>query len=62
MAGSGTVEVRPVVSPGEWVDVVRQAGVDVPDEAVDDLAASTTRPRQRSRARFAKSGRSCWPR
>ena len=38
MAGWGTVEVRPVVSPGEWVEVVRQAGVDVPDEAVEDLA------------------------
>src|SRR5687767_8003398 len=32
MAGWGTVEVRPVVSPDEWVEVVRQAGVDVPDE------------------------------
>lgn len=34
----GTVEVRPVVSPGEWVDLARQAGVDVPGEAVSDLA------------------------
>jgi len=34
----GTVEVRPVVSPDEWVEVVRQASVDVPDEAVSDLA------------------------
>jgi hypothetical protein len=38
MARWGTVEVRPVVSPGEWVDLARQAGVDVPDEAVSDLA------------------------
>jgi hypothetical protein len=38
MARWGTVEVRPVVSPDEWVKVVRQAGVDVPDEAVNDLA------------------------
>jgi len=38
MAGWGTVEVRPVVSPDEWVEVVRQAGVDVPDEAVEHLA------------------------
>ena len=38
MAGWGTVEVRPVVSADEWVEVVRQAGVDVPDEAVNDLA------------------------
>jgi hypothetical protein len=34
----GTVEVRPVVSPDEWVNLARQAGVDVPDEAVEDLA------------------------
>ena len=34
----GTVEVRPVVSPGEWVSLAREAGVDVPDEAVNDLA------------------------
>jgi hypothetical protein len=38
MARWGTIEVRPVVSPEEWVDVVRQAGVDVPDDAVNDLA------------------------
>jgi hypothetical protein len=38
MAGWGTVEVRPVVSADEWVEVVRQAGVDVPDEAANDLA------------------------
>jgi hypothetical protein len=34
----GTVEVRPVMSADEWVKVARQAGVDVPDEAVEDLA------------------------
>jgi hypothetical protein len=34
----GTVEVRPVVSPDEWVNLARQAGVDVPDEAVEDLS------------------------
>ena len=37
MTAWGTVEVRPVVSPDAWLDVVRQAGVDVPDAAVDDL-------------------------
>src|SRR5829696_1157256 len=31
MARRGTSEVRPVVSPEEWVDVARRAGVDVPD-------------------------------
>ena len=35
MAGWGTVEVRPVVSADEWVEVARRAGVDVPDEAVE---------------------------
>jgi hypothetical protein len=34
----GTVEVRPVVSPEEWLVEAREAGVDVPDEAVEDLA------------------------
>jgi hypothetical protein len=38
MARWGTVEVRPVVSADEWVELARQAGVDVPDEAVSDLA------------------------
>jgi hypothetical protein len=38
MARWGTVEVRPIVTPGEWVDIAREAGVDVPDEAVRDLA------------------------
>jgi hypothetical protein len=38
MARWGTVEVRPVVSAEQWVSLARQAGVDVPDEAVDELA------------------------
>jgi hypothetical protein len=38
MAGWATVEVRPVVSADEWLRVAREAGVDVPDEAVEDLA------------------------
>jgi hypothetical protein len=38
MARWGTVEVRPVMAADEWVQVARQAGVDLPDEAVSDLA------------------------
>ena len=38
MASWGTIEVRPVVTPAEWVELARRAGADVPDEAVDDLA------------------------
>ena len=38
MTGWGTVEVRPVVSPDEWVNLARRAGVVVPDEAVEHLA------------------------
>ena len=38
MARWGTVEVRPVVSADEWVNLARQAGADVPDEAASDLA------------------------
>jgi hypothetical protein len=34
----GTVEVRPVMPADEWVQVAREAGADVPDEAVRDLA------------------------
>jgi hypothetical protein len=34
----GTIEVRPVVTPDEWLDLARDAGVDVPTGAVDDLA------------------------
>jgi hypothetical protein len=37
MAPWATIEVRPVVSPEQWLDIVRGAGVDVPDEAVDEL-------------------------
>ena len=38
MARWGTVEVRPLMAPDEWLRVSRQAGADVPDEAVNDLA------------------------
>ena len=38
MASWSTIEVRPVVSPEEWVNMAREAGVGVPDEAVADLA------------------------
>src|SRR5918995_2060052 len=34
----GTVEVRPVMPVDEWVNRAREAGADVPDEAVEDLA------------------------
>ncbi len=34
----GTVEVRPVMAAQEWLDVAREAGADVPDESVNDLA------------------------
>ena len=37
-AGFGTVEVRPIMSPDEWLNVSREAGADLADEAVDDLA------------------------
>jgi hypothetical protein len=38
MAPWATLEVRPVMSAAEWVDTAREAGVDVPDEAVNELA------------------------
>jgi hypothetical protein len=38
VAGWVTIEVRPVMSADEWVDTARHAGVEVPDEAVKDLA------------------------
>jgi hypothetical protein len=38
MARWGTVEVRPVMSPDEWLDAAREAGADAPDAAVEDLA------------------------
>jgi hypothetical protein len=37
-AHHGTVEVRPVMPPDEWVNRARDAGADLPDEAVKDLA------------------------
>src|SRR5215208_6430134 len=36
MAPWATVEVRPVMSAGAWLRVAREAGADVPDEAVED--------------------------
>jgi len=38
MAPSATIEVRPIMPPGEWLNTARRAGVDLPDEAVDYLA------------------------
>lgn len=37
MARWGTVEVRPAMSAEGWLRTAREAGVDVPDEAVEDL-------------------------
>jgi hypothetical protein len=34
----GTVEVRPLMPAAEWLNVAREAGADLPDEAVKDLA------------------------
>jgi hypothetical protein len=34
----GTVEVRPIMSAEEWLKVSREAGADLPDEAVKDMA------------------------
>jgi hypothetical protein len=34
----GTVEVRPMMPAAEWLKVAREAGADLPDEAVKDLA------------------------
>ena len=34
----GTVEVRPVMPVDEWLRRGREAGADVPDEAVSELA------------------------
>lgn len=34
----GTIEVRPVMPPDEWLHVSREAGADLPDEAVEELA------------------------
>ena len=38
MARWGTVEVRPVMPADEWLSVAREAGVDLSDEDVSNLA------------------------
>jgi hypothetical protein len=38
MAGWATIEVRPVMPAEEWLNLAREAGADLPDEAVNDLA------------------------
>ena len=38
MAPWATIEVRPVMPADEWLRVAREAGVDLPDEAVEYLA------------------------
>jgi hypothetical protein len=38
MAPWATIEVRPIMAPDEWLRVAREAGAEVPDEAVEDLA------------------------
>ena len=38
MARWATIEVRPVMPAEEWVNRARQAGADLSDEAVEDLA------------------------
>jgi hypothetical protein len=38
MARWATIEVRPIMSADEWLRVAREAGADLPDEAVEDLA------------------------
>jgi hypothetical protein len=38
MAPWATIEVRPVMPAEEWVNTAREAGVALPDEAVNDLA------------------------
>jgi hypothetical protein len=38
MAPWATIEVRPIMAPDEWLNAAREAGVDVPDEAANDLA------------------------
>ena len=38
MAPWATIEVRPIMAADEWLRVAREAGADVPDEAVEDLA------------------------
>jgi hypothetical protein len=38
MAPWATIEVRPIMAADEWLRVAREAGAEVPDEAVEDLA------------------------
>src|SRR5215211_509628 len=38
MARWATLEVRPMMPAEEWLRVAREAGADVPDDAVNDLA------------------------
>jgi hypothetical protein len=38
VAGWATIEVRPVMSPDQWLDTAREAGVDLSDEDVRNLA------------------------
>jgi hypothetical protein len=38
MAPWATIEVRPVMGADEWLRVAREAGAELPDEAVEDLA------------------------
>ena len=38
MAPWATIEVRPIMAPDEWLRVAREAGAELPDEAVRDLA------------------------
>jgi hypothetical protein len=38
MAPWATIEVRPIMEADEWLRVAREAGADLPDEAVEDLA------------------------
>ena len=38
MARFGTIEVRPVMAPDEWLAVARRAGVELADEDVHDLS------------------------
>jgi hypothetical protein len=38
VAGWATIEVRPVMSPDQWLGTAREAGVDLPDEDVSNLA------------------------
>jgi hypothetical protein len=38
MARWGTIEVRPIMPPDEWLNAARRAGVDVSDEDLRNLA------------------------